>query len=80
MNEIQEKVCSKCGSKLVRGYIPDFSYGAVFTGAWVEGAPKSAFFTGTKIPKKSDKIPIGAFRCPSCGLLEFYADHSFSER
>jgi hypothetical protein len=80
MNEIQDKVCSKCGCQLVRGYIPDFSYGAVFTGAWVEGAPKIAFLTGVKAPKKSDRIPIGAFRCRACGLLEFYADQRFSEQ
>jgi hypothetical protein len=44
---------------------------------WHEGPPQSSFWTGTSA-SPDEGIPIGAFRCEKCGLLEFYADHGFA--
>ena len=65
-----------------QGYSLDQSHGATFTGQWVKGMPKRSWldFFGAfiiKNPKMEIRIPIGAFRCRSCGFLEFYAREEF---
>ena len=58
---------------MVRGFVPDFSHGAILVGNWYSGEPKKSFWTGTKRPVTTG-IPIGAFRCSGCGYLEFFAN------
>jgi hypothetical protein len=43
---------------------------------WAKGAPVKSFWTGTKVPDQG-RLPIGTYRCSSCGYLEAYARHEF---
>lgn len=43
---------------------------------WNPGPPEYSFFTLTKRSPKS--LPMAAFRCSDCGLVEFYADKQFA--
>ncbi len=69
-SEIKE--CPKCRGQLIRGFIPDYTNGPTLVGSWHEGIPKKSFWTGVKAPV-SGGVPIGVYRCSSCGYLEFYA-------
>lgn len=63
--------CPKCGGGMDQG----FTLGRFATG-WHRGPPVrslKATFRGPKDPG----IPIGAFRCTTCGYLEFYARQEF---
>ena len=71
--------CPKCDGQMEQGFILDMTYGARLVSQWAAGAPVKSFWTGTKLPE--DKlIPIGAFRCASCGYLESYARDEFAAR
>ena len=74
--------CPKCHSTMERGYTLDQSHAAIFTGQWVQGTPKRSLmdlFGGflIKSPNRKNRIPFGAYRCQSCGFLEFYAREEF---
>jgi len=69
--------CTRCQGQLVQGFVPDFSHAAIIVENWHPGKPKKSFWTVTKAPKP-DGLPIGAFRCEQCGMLEFYADSKFA--
>ena len=71
--------CPKCNGRMVRGFVPDFSHGAILVGKWQKGSPKKSFWTSTKNPGASG-IPIGTFRCEGCGYLEHYADSTFAAK
>jgi hypothetical protein len=63
---------------MVQGFIIDHGHYNVITyGQWAEGHPKKTFFGSLKSPKKDKQLPIGAFRCPSCGYVELYAADVF---
>jgi hypothetical protein len=66
------KECPKCRGWLVRGFVPDHSHGVNYVGSWHEGSPKKSFWMRVKAPV-SEGLPIGAYRCSTCGYLEFYA-------
>jgi len=72
----QEMKCPKCASRMVQGFVPDYTDGGILVEGWHEGQPKKSFWMGTKAPV-AQGIPIGAYRCAACGYLEFYADPSF---
>ena len=59
-----------------QGFVVDNTYGATGVSHWVAGAPQKSFWTGTKVPK-TGSVPIGSYRCASCGYLEFYAREEF---
>jgi hypothetical protein len=62
-----------------QGFVVDDTYGARSVSQWVPGAPLKSFWTGTKI--QDEKIlPIGTFRCSSCGYLESYAQWEFGAK
>jgi hypothetical protein len=61
---------------MIQGFILDNSHLARFVGHWAPGVPQGSFWTGTKLPDGS--LPIGAFRCASCGFLESYAGPEFA--
>lgn len=71
--------CRTCSVELDKGFIPDYSHGAAFQSKWVEGDAEKADrmmfmkMPGIKIPKLDEGIKVDAYRCPQCGLLEFYA-------
>jgi hypothetical protein len=56
-----------------RGFIFDFMGEQGTTVAqWSSGVPTKSFWTGVKV--HSDQLlPVVAYRCLSCGLLELYA-------
>ena len=68
--------CPKCKGSMEQGFVTDNTYGAVAVSQWVAGAPQKSFWTGTKVPKRAC-VPIGGYRCASCGYLEFYARTEF---
>ena len=46
---------------------------------WMAGVPTKSFWTGIK--GDTDRLlPVGAFRCTSCGLLEMYARREFDPK
>lgn len=47
----------------------------VQVGTWAVGEPRDSFFLGTQDPQK--KIPLAAFRCRTCGYVEFFAREEF---
>jgi hypothetical protein len=64
------------------GYTLDMSHGATYTGQWAKGSAKRwwlSIFQPVIIanPKIEERIPIGTFRCRSCGYLESYAREEF---
>ena len=72
------KQCPKCAKPMVRGFLPDSTYGSYqMVGLWYEGTPVPSLWTGTKVPPTGGQ-PIGAFRCGGCGFLEFYAGPEYA--
>jgi len=63
---------------MVQGFIVDHSQGgARFVSSWVEGAPEKSFWSGTNVPSEKC-VPVGTFRCSSCGFLESFARQQFA--
>jgi predicted nucleic-acid-binding Zn-ribbon protein len=71
--------CPKCGSGMEQGFVFDNDHGNRRIGQWVAGAPLKSFWTGTKLPDK-ELVPIGTYRCSSCGYLESYARQEFAPK
>ena len=69
--------CPKCRGDMQQGFIVDNSYGELIVSHWAAGAPRKSFWTGTKLPQEK-RIPIGTYRCSSCGFLEAYARPDFA--
>ena len=72
---------------MLEGFVMDISYGVALVSQWVKGKPqkaKSAFgilpAPGIEWPKADDVIPIGTFRCQSCGFLESYARDEYAAK
>jgi hypothetical protein len=74
----RSSACWKCDGEMTQGFVVDKTHGGVAVGEWGPGAPTASFWTGTKRPTES--LPIGAFRCSSCGYLEFYAGEEFGRQ
>lgn len=64
--------CPKCRGVMEEGFIKDESYGMSYASLWVEGAPETSFWTGTKT-KGKEQLVVRTFRCTNCGYLESYA-------
>ena len=71
--------CPKCGSSMEQGFVLDNTYGGRLVSQWVPGVPLKSFWGGTKLPDEQ-LIPIGAYRCTSCGYLELYARQEFAPK
>jgi hypothetical protein len=56
--------------------VVDQDYGSRRLTHWAAGAPRKSFMSGTKRPE-DEPIPIGVYRCESCGYLESYARPEF---
>ena len=69
--------CAKCGGVMKQGFVLDNDHGSRGVSHWGAGAPAKSFWTGTKLSGKLI-IPIGTFRCDSCGYLESYARDEFA--
>jgi hypothetical protein len=69
-----------------QGFVLDNSYGprtriSGYSGVsqWAAGAPLKSFWSGTRLPDEK-LIPIGTYRCASCGYLESYARQEFAAK
>ena len=66
------------------GSLIDRSHVATFVGIWARGKPKKHWWYSLQtnnaitLPKSSDLIPVGTYRCKSCGFLESYAREEFA--
>ena len=60
-----------------QGFVVDNTYGAQVVSKWAAGAPRKSFWGGVKSPDE-DLVPIGTYRCSSCGYLEMYARSEFA--
>jgi hypothetical protein len=69
--------CPKCDGEMVQGFILDVTHGGRLVSQWAEGPPEKSFWTGVKLPAEK-LIPVGTFRCDSCGFLESYAKNKFA--
>lgn len=77
------QLCSKCGGRMEQGFILDrgaaeFTLRGRYVSKWARGAPLKSFLFKTWVPW--DALPIGAFRCASCGYLESYARDEFGAK
>lgn len=72
--------CPKCRGEMVQGFIRDWTYGRILIETWHRGAPKKSFWTGVKLPEPKNQVPVGTFRCQSCGFLESYARADFAPK
>lgn len=72
--------CPKCNGVMVQGFMAVWATaGDRRISNWVEGAPIKSFWYGTSVP--ADKyIPVGTFRCSTCGFLESYAHPEFAAK
>jgi len=69
-------VCPKCSGEMEQGFVIEHSEAGYRVTEWAAGAPKARWILpGAKLPK--EHIPIGSFRCSSCGFLESYAREEF---
>ena len=65
--------CPKCDTDMQSGWIADQSYAVTLRTRWIAGEPgKSHMFGGFRYDQ-GRAIALEAFRCPECGLVEFYA-------
>ena len=74
----QASHCPKCKGEMAQGFIMDVYQMGMVVSQWTEGAPQKTFFLGTKYPPEEKRIPVGTFRCVSCGFLESYARGEFA--
>lgn len=77
MNETQP-TCPKCDGKMIQGtVVSPWGRSLIPGGTWTEGLPKVSLLWGLKLPHGKKSIPIGTYRCQSCGFLEAYARPEF---
>jgi hypothetical protein len=74
----QSLQCPKCNSPMQQGFVQDKGLNMRYVSQWAAGPPQKSFWLGTNPP--DNLIPIGAFRCKSCGYLESYARNEFDAR
>lgn len=76
-----DKTCASCGVQMEAGFVPTSKGGAsLFQGAWHPGPPNdktfwesiSMGFSGVKVDERK-LVPIYAYRCPKCELVQLYA-------
>ena len=72
--------CPKCNGEMEQGFIFDREHaGTRRVINWVEGAPEKYFWTVTRVPEEKC-VPVGTFRCSTCGFLESYAHPEFAAK
>jgi len=62
-----------------QGFVLDNTYAARVVSQWAAGAPLKNFWGSAKLPDE-DLVPIGTYRCSSCGYLELYARQEFAAK
>lgn len=67
--------CTKCGAAMQEGFITDDrDHDSMPQQIWVEGQPKSSFWSGGLKTSGRATHNVRALRCAGCGFLEFYTD------
>jgi hypothetical protein len=79
----ENQLCPKCNGKMAQGFTIDMGAGDTFMGSrhvskWAPGAPIKSIFFKTKVP--AGALPVGTFRCATCGYLESYAGLEFASK
>lgn len=77
MNEVSQS-CPKCEGDMQQGFILDMTHRGRLVSHWRPGVPQRSDWTGTHDAPQDQVIPIGVFRCGSCGFLESYARDDFA--
>ena len=72
-----QQSCPKCQGEMEQGFVLDHTHKGRIVSHWSAGLPKKSFWHGTELPEDK-QIPIGTFRCKSCGYLEFFARPEFA--
>lgn len=72
----QDRMCSRCGGKLLDGFLADFHTKAVAVTCWVNGEPEPCHgFTPAVIRVSPERcVPIKTYCCQDCGAIETFAD------
>jgi hypothetical protein len=55
------------------GWVPDNTQAGFMQQNWSAGEPQPSFWTGLKVEKKDQVVPVTTLRCSKCGYLESYA-------
>ena len=64
--------CPGCRVTMEEGFLLDQGHGdRKSVGQWAEGPPEHRWW-GLKL-KGKERLPVVAYRCPRCGLLQSYA-------
>ena len=71
--------CPKCAGSMELGFIVDKDHGGQTVSKWSPGTPVKSFWQGTKIDRELI-IPVGTYRCSTCGFLEAFARPEFAAR
>jgi predicted nucleic-acid-binding Zn-ribbon protein len=72
------QACPKCNCQMEQGFIVDMGHAVRLVSKWAPGVPRKAFLYKTKKPEY--ELPLGAFRCSSCGYVELYAGPNFAAK
>jgi hypothetical protein len=65
--------CPKCATVMDRGHIPDIGQGMVVQSSWASGDPEFRRYVGGIKYRRDELVPLAAYRCPTCSLVELYA-------
>ena len=71
--------CPKCDGTMQQGFtISSDRRSALSSFRWISGTHRTSFWTNVVIPSGATVLPVGTFRCSSCGYLEAYARSEFA--
>jgi len=55
------------------GWVADNTQAGLTQQNWSAGEPQPSFWTGLRVEKRDQVVPVTTLRCPKCGYLESYA-------
>ena len=64
--------CPACRVRLEEGFVAQTGREGTKLLSWTEGQPESGFFGGVKTRGRR-RFDLGAFRCPRCGWVIWFA-------
>jgi hypothetical protein len=75
---VGEQRCPKCQRPMIQGFVPDRQEVGFRLSNWGEGPPQA---TEENVKYRLERsVPIGAYRCSTCGYLEFFAQPHFEPK
>ncbi len=69
-----QQPCLRCGGVMQQGFVPEHKRFSAWASVWVEGTPEWSARGGDAVTRDRATFLIRAYRCTSCGYLEFYAN------